>query len=167
MTAATEPQTTRRPFSIGGCIVWLAAAIMFVVFLAALLPNIAASYPIPYLSQFIATPQTIYSTSAPVRTAQLGAVPARQQPMTGGAAPWPTLTPTQEPVLLMLTLPPAPTPTAGFWTPAEQTQIAATATAFIEVIPTAPPAFVQYVDEHCKDPEVVAQSPTLQLFCKK
>lgn len=153
----------RRRFSLGDCIVWVLAAIMFVVFVAALLPNIAASYPgLPVLAQFIATPRAVFSTSLPARQQQPAGVP----PQTG-AAPWPTLTPEPQEARPTLTLPAAPSPTEGFWSPADETAFAATATAFIEVIPTAPPDFARYVDERCKDAGAVEESATLQLFCKK
>jgi len=122
--------------------------------------------PIPLPASLVATAGVAFSTAAaPLPTA------ARVQQQPAGAH-GPRYTPfygdaqeaTAEPTLTIL---PAPTATESFWTPEEQTQIAATATAFIEVIPTAPPEFIGYVDERCRDAGAVEESLTLQLFCKK
>lgn len=66
----------------------------------------------------------------------------------------------------------APTPTAtadtgSFWTPAEQTAIAATEQAWYDpaTLPTAPPAFVEAVQEGCNDPAKLEQSALLRTFC--
>lgn len=59
-----------------------------------------------------------------------------------------------------------PIPTT-FWTAEELAQFEATATAFIEVIPTAPPAFIEYTLAQCKDAEIVAASALLRAWCPK
>lgn len=63
----------------------------------------------------------------------------------------------------------APTPTAqeGFWTAEEIAAWTATAEAYYDpaTLPTAPPAFVQAVQEGCADPTKVMQSKLLQTWC--
>lgn len=62
----------------------------------------------------------------------------------------------------------APTPTAeGFWSAEDLAAFTATAEAFYnpDLIPTAPPAFVQAVQEGCADPTKIAQSPLLASWC--
>lgn len=148
-----------------GSLLWI-VLILSVITVFAFAARVQYGLPIPLPDSLVATAGVAFSTAAaPLPTARPEQQPA--QPI-GGAAPWPTLTPEpaaqDEPTL---TVPPVLTATPSFWTPAEQTQIAATATAFIEVVPTAPPAFAEYVDERCRDPEQVAESATLQLFCRK
>ncbi len=167
MPAADAP-VVRRGFNIGGCVVWVLAAIMFVVFVAALLPNIAASYPA--LSRFAGTAGVTFSTpmGAPQNTRVL---PSQSRPAASeGDAP--ALVPFYgSPVVEEATPQPTatalPTPTPQFWTEEERAAFTATAEAFYMVIPTAPPAFTAYVDERCKDPELVAQSALLQAWCPK
>jgi hypothetical protein len=171
MPTTVEP-AARRPFSIGGCIVWIGAGIIVVVFVAALLPKIAESYPgLPLLSQMFVTPQTVYSTSMPV--------PAQQQPAAQpAAAPQPRYTPFYGPTDPSeggaVGVPEQPTATLGptpgaFWTEEERAAFTATAEAWYDpaTLPTAEPAFVEYVAKACSDPELVEASATLQLFCKK
>lgn len=162
-----SPPAARRPFSIGGCIVWVLAGIMFVVFLAALLPNIAASYPIPYLSQFVATPQAVFSTSVPAPAQQPVAAPQpRYTPFYGPTDPPGESEAAGAPEQPTVTLGPTP---GAFWTAGELRSFTATTEAFFDpaTLPTAEPAFVEYVAKACSDPERVAGSATLQLFCKK
>lgn len=68
-----------------------------------------------------------------------------------------------------LQLPAAPETHAAdpFWTDAELAAFTATAVAFMDpgTLPTAEPAFVEYVNEQCADVDLVAKSPTLQLWC--
>jgi hypothetical protein len=155
-------QRKRRRFSISGCIVWLASGVIFVVTLAVMAPQIAATYPVPVLSSLFATPQSVFGTAVPTGQQPRGA-PAWQ----GGAAPWPTLTPTREVEQPTLTVPVVPTPTAGFWNPTEIAAFTATVEAFYrpETLPTAPADFAKYVDERCRDAGAVEKSRTLQLFC--
>lgn len=54
---------------------------------------------------------------------------------------------------------------SSFYTPEEQAAFQATDEAFYTEIPTAEPAFIEYVDERCKDAGAVEESRTLQLFC--
>ena len=155
----------RRRFSLGGCVVWLACGVIFFGTLAVMLPQIAAIYPVPVLSTMFVTPQIVVGTPLPVMRQQQpsgDAQPAALPPSDQGAAPWPTLTPeppTPEPTQ-------APVPTS-FWTEEERAAWTATAEAWHDpqTLPTAPPDFAKYVDERCRDPEQVAESATLQLFC--
>lgn len=158
----------RKRFSLGGCVVWALCGIMFVVFVVALIPNIVASYAgllPPSLSGLLATPKATFSTRQ--ETPRPPALP-----MEGGAgAPaWPTLTPEpQGTAAPALTIPPVPTEAPSFWTEEEKAAFTATAVSFYDAstLPIAPPAFVEAVEGACADPERVAESATLQLFCKK
>lgn len=148
---------------------WLAlAGLVIAVFAFAL--RIQYGVPVPIPDALVRTAAVTFSTAAaPSARARVERDrPAQQPGGLGGAPAWPTLTPTSadEPT-------PMPTDPASFWTPEEKTafSIAATATdvAFYDAqtLPTAPPEFVKAVEDDCADPERVAESATLQLFCKK
>lgn len=163
----------RCRFSLGGCIVWLASGVMFVVFLVALIPNIVASYNVPVptgLAHLLAAPQTTFSAPQDSPGA-----PRRPEPP---PSPLPRYTPfyaapaapegqDQAPTATAL---PTATPAApSFWTEEERAAFTATAEAWYDpaTLPTAEPAFVEYAAKACQDPEQVAESATLRLFCGK
>ncbi len=161
--------------TVGNIIIFVMIALVALVF--ALVLRLQYGVPIPLPAGLVATAGVVYSASVapPLNTPakppqrpvegreanESSALPPRFTPFYGAPA-GEEATPTVE-----STSSPAPTATESFWTPEEQTQIAQTATAFIVEVPTAPPAFVSYVDERCKDAEIVAQSKLLELFCKK
>lgn len=172
-TLAQRPKVgpLRRLGQMVGNVV-IIALIALVALVFALVARLQYGVPVPLPASLVATAGVVYSTSvAPPRNSP--ALPP-QRPVAAQEGGAPALVPfwgspvVEEPTPApTLTVPAAPTPTPGFWTPEEETQVAATATAFIEIIPTAPPAFVGYVDERCKDPELVAQSALLQAWCPK
>lgn len=163
----------RRRFSLSGCIVWIAAGIMFLVFMAALLPNIIASYSslLPAsIGRLISTPQITFQTR---QETQGGAGSGRQPTITPGLTPFYGAPGEQDQgataeATATTTMAPTATPTA-FWNPTEIAAFTATAEAWYDpsTLPTAPPAFVQYTEDACADSERVGESRTLQLFCRK
>lgn len=90
--------------------------------------------------------------------------PPAQQPVVAPLPAWPDDAGGPD-----LQLPAAPETHAAdpFWTDAELAAFTATAVAFMDpgTLPTAEPAFVEYVNEQCADADLVAKSPTLQLWC--
>lgn len=151
----------RRGFmqSVGRAVNIIVSLVLFSLLGAVLYYIAAMQYHLPLPLNLTATEQTVYSTSVPAQQplptqrVYMSPVPPQEQaPVINVAQP-------------TLTLPPTPTVVPSFWTAEEQTQIVATATAFIEVIPTAPPEFIKYTQEQCRDPEKVADSWMLQQMC--
>ena len=96
--------------------------------------------------------------------------PTMAPPSRGGVAPasedTSSAAPTAEPTQVYAP-PSVPTPTEGFWSAADLAAFTATTEAVYtpELMPTAPPAFVNATLEACADAALVAKSPALQLWC--
>jgi len=146
-------------------LIWL-VLIGLVIAVFAFAARVQYGLPIPLPQSLVSTAAVTFSTAAaPLPTAR------RQEP---GAAqqPAPALVPFYRPTVVEEQPTPTPEPTqapapTSFWTEEELKAFTATAEAFYqpETLPTAPPAFVQYVDERCRDAGAVEASATLQLFC--
>lgn len=181
--SAVDTPVVKRGFSVGGCVVWVLAAIMFVVFVAALLPNIAASYPA--LSRFAGTAGVTFSTPmAPPQNTRV--LPPQDRPtaldgQSGGAGlvpfwgspepveeatPQPTPTPDTGPTLTALAIVSGPTETAAAvqWRGLEADDYRYFNDPYS--LETPEPGFVGYVAEQCADPEKVKKSFLLQQMCE-
>lgn len=166
---ARQPAKKRRPLGCGG-LVYGALALAMIAAFAVLTADRLGYVPPSVMGPFVGTPQVVFST----QPTGVGQVQQRQPvaplPVSAGAPAWPTLTPepeaTQEPTL---TIPPVPTATEGFWNATEIAAFTATSEAWYDpsTLPTAEPAFVEYAAKACQDPEQVAESATLRLFCGK
>lgn len=174
----------RRGFSLSGCFVWLLCAIMFVVFMAALLPNIATSYPI--VNQMIGRAGVQFSTvgvptQLPLASPLPGDGPA-SAPVTGPgqpregrgivetstSTPTPNLSATAHAIdlsltALALTVGPTETAMTAEWDALEES-------GYFDdpyTLATPEPRFTQYTEEKCRDKDAAARSATLRLFCPK
>lgn len=148
---------------LGGILFTLACLIPIVLLVARVGPEVAVMYgvqlPLP------ATPMTVFSTAQPVA---LPPATIRQNPL----PPIPTPRSVQPAVVAAPEQPAPPTATpapTAFWTEEERAAFTATAEAWYDpaTLPTAPPEFVKAVEEACTDPEQIAESAMLQLFCRK
>lgn len=167
LTEAEYMQLTRKQ---RGSPFWTVFAVLLMLILVLLTLDHFGKLPQGLVEQIAGPPQVQFSTPQ----AGLGGAPRLPTPPPrftpfygapgGGGEEDQEATPTTVPTL---TIPAAPTATAGFWDATEVAAFSATATAFIVEVPTAPPEFVDYTKEQCADPELVAQSKLLQAWCPK
>jgi hypothetical protein len=163
--AASREAVPAEPRSLlGGCIVPIVCCLVFVAVGLVAAPRfytwwwgLDAQSPAS-ADQPLGTAPAFTPRPLPTDDYGVGAYNATQEARSD--APTPTGPPVPPP-------PTVPTPTWAFWSDADLAAFTATAEAFYkpELIPTAPPAFVDATLAACADPALVEQSPALQLWC--